>query len=85
MDKTQHDGSFIDLLRMLPLIPNVKSPIERKAREQNMNDAQRLAIRQQYAVDILTDMGEWLKKEIGQLLTKSPIGKAIAYTLARKA
>ena len=57
--------------------------IERKALKQNMTDAQRLALRQQHAVDILTDMGEWLKKEIGQVLPKSPIGKAIAYALAR--
>ena len=57
--------------------------IERKAREQNMTDTQRLALRQQHAVDILTDMGEWLKKEIGQVLPKSPIGKAMAYALAR--
>ena len=57
--------------------------IERKAREQNMTDAQRLALRQQHAVDILTDMGEWLKKEIGQVLPKSLISKAIAYALAR--
>ena len=48
-----------------------------------MADEQRLALRQHQAVDILTDMGEWLKKEIGQVLPKSPIGKAMAHALAR--
>ena len=38
-----------------------------------MADGQRLALRQQHAVDILTDMGEWLKKEISEVLPKSPI------------
>ena len=48
-----------------------------------MTDEQRLALRQQHAVDILTDMGEWLKKEISEVLPKSPIRKAIAYALSR--
>jgi transposase len=57
--------------------------IERLAREENMTHDQRLEIRQQKAVDLLEAFGEWLEKNIGEVLPKSPIGKAISYSLSR--
>ena len=57
--------------------------IERQARDENMTHAQRLTLRQENAVDILKDMGEWLKENMVKVLPQSPIGKAIAYSLSR--
>ncbi len=59
--------------------------IERQARKQKMDYAQRLQLRQQEAVPILEELGQWLKEQYttAGLLPKSPIGKAIAYTLKR--
>jgi transposase len=57
--------------------------IERLAREENMTHDERLEIRQQKAVDLLEAFGEWLEKNIGEVLPKSPIGKAISYSLSR--
>lgn len=59
--------------------------IERKTREVQMSDQERLLLRQQEAIPILDDLGRWLKEEYtsGKLLPTSPIGKAIAYTLKR--
>ncbi|MBK7410718.1 MAG: IS66 family transposase [Saprospirales bacterium] len=59
--------------------------IEQRAREEKMTDEQRLRLRQQEAVPILEELGQWLKEQFtqGQILPKSPIGQAIAYTLQR--
>ncbi|MCB9351978.1 MAG: IS66 family transposase [Lewinellaceae bacterium] len=59
--------------------------IERQAREEKMDYAQRLQLRQQKAVPILEELGIWLKEQYttAGLLPTSPIGKAIAYTLKR--
>ena len=57
--------------------------IERQARDENMTHAQRLTLRQENAVDILKDMGKWLKENMIKVLPQSPIGKAIAYSLSR--
>ena len=59
--------------------------IERQARKEQMNEQQRLHLRQQEALPILEQLGQWLKEQFtkGQILPKSPIGKAIAYTLQR--
>lgn len=69
---------FLERARQLYLI-------ERKAREVQMSDQERLLLRQQEAIPILDDLGRWLKEEYtsGKLLPTSPIGKAIAYTLKR--
>lgn len=56
---------------------------ERTARENNFDHAQRLELRQQESIDVLNNLGEWLKDNITQTLPKSSIGKAIAYSLAR--
>ena len=59
--------------------------IERQARQDNMNDTDRLLLRQQEALPILEELGSWLTElyTAGSLLPKSPIGKAVAYTLKR--
>ena len=55
--------------------------IERKAREQNMDAGQRLALRQEQSVPVMEELGSWLKEQLNHILPKSAIGKAIAYTL----
>ena len=59
--------------------------IEREARKQNLDNQQRFQLRQQQALPVLENLGSWLKDQYtqGQFLPKSPIGKAIAYTLQR--
>ena len=55
--------------------------IERKARERNVNFKTRERYRKLYAQQVLTELETWLKDNISQVLPKSAIGKAIAYTL----
>ena len=53
--------------------------IERRAREKT--PAQRQALRQEQAVPILDKIKQWLDQKAEHVLPKSPLGKAIAYTL----
>jgi transposase len=57
--------------------------IERKAREENFSSAQRYELRQSESVFVLEEIKLWLKENITQVLPKSSIGEAIAYSLAR--
>ena len=59
--------------------------IEHQARQHNMDHAQRLQLRQDQALPIVQQLGQWLKEQYteGQILPASPIGKAIAYALKR--
>jgi transposase len=55
--------------------------IERQARELGLSYAQRKELRQKEAVPILVKFEKWLKDNISEVLPKSSIGIAIAYTL----
>jgi transposase len=55
--------------------------IERQAREQNLSYDERKALRQNRSVEKLQEIEAWLKESIIQVLPKSAIGQAIAYTL----
>ena len=59
--------------------------IERKARERNIDRCTRFETRrryrQLYAKPVLAEINDWLNKNITQVLPKSAIGKAVAYTL----
>jgi transposase len=58
--------------------------IERKARKEGLNDQDRLLLRQQQALPILEELGNWLKEQYtSAILPKSPMGKAVAYALKR--
>ena len=57
--------------------------VERMAREQNFTHQQRYDLRQAKSMPVLKTIGAWLKENIIQVLPKSPIGKAIAYSLER--
>lgn len=45
--------------------------------------AERVALRQEYALPIFDDLEVWLKDQQGQISRKTPLGKAIRYALAR--
>lgn len=57
--------------------------IERTAREEKLNHQQRFELRQRESAPVLQALEQWFKKNIVQVLPKSPIGKAIAYSLQR--
>lgn len=56
---------------------------ERKAREENYSHGQRYDLRQSESIFVLNEIKLWLKENIIQVLPKSLIGEAIAYSLAR--
>ncbi len=57
--------------------------IERHIRDESLQQGDILALRQSEAVPVLTVLKEWLLTEIANVLPKSPIGQAIAYSLER--
>ena len=56
--------------------------IEREARDNQLDAAERLALRRARSRPILDDIQAYLQRERLQVLPKSPIGQAIAYTLS---
>lgn len=57
--------------------------IERYLRENKINVDEKLKLRQQDALPILTELHQWMKEEIIKVTPQSLIGKAIAYSLSR--
>lgn len=57
--------------------------LERTAQQANYDYQQRYELRQQKAVPILSTLGTWMKEQYGAVLPKSPIGKALGYSLKR--
>jgi len=56
---------------------------ERKAREENYTQVQRYELRQTESVAVLQSLHDWFKENLRQVLPKSLIGEAIAYSLGR--
>lgn len=57
--------------------------IERRAKDGNLSADRIKALRQQEALPVLQGLKIWLQEQYAQVLPKSPIGKAIAYSLPR--
>jgi transposase len=57
--------------------------IENDCKEKMLSDDERKALRQQNAVPVLQSLEKWMKEQYIQVLPKSNIGKAIAYSLER--
>lgn len=55
--------------------------VEHEAREQKFTFEERKELRQERSVPVLTELEKWMKKELIEVLPKSAIGEAIAYTL----
>jgi hypothetical protein len=58
--------------------------IEESARKDGLSHEQRLVLRQEVALPVWKDLVEWLGEQYAQVLPKSQIGQAIAYSLRRK-
>ena len=54
--------------------------VEHEARDRQLDDAARHALRQERSRPILESFGSWLEAESARTLPKSPIGEAISYT-----
>ena len=57
--------------------------IERNIKEQQFAYEQVLLLRQQQAVPLLQNFGNWMKEQYVQVLPKSTIGKALGYSIER--
>jgi len=57
--------------------------VERRIKEKQLEPDQILELRQWTSVPVLKELKEWMLTEAGNVLPKSPIGKAIAYSLTR--
>jgi transposase len=57
--------------------------IERRAAEKSLDENQRLQLRQEEALPLLNALGVWMKEQYLKVLPKSPIGKALGYSIQR--
>ena len=57
--------------------------IERICKEQKINYAEIKEVRNQKSVPILESFGKWMKEQYIEVTPKSPIGKALAYSIER--
>ena len=57
--------------------------IEGRAKEQSLSEEDVLSLRKQEAVPVLNSLQQWMKQTYIEALPKSPMGKAIAYSLER--
>lgn len=57
--------------------------IEREVKEQDLSFEQITEVRKQKSIPLLTDLGEWMKKQYIEVTPKSSIGKALGYSIAR--
>jgi transposase len=55
--------------------------VERKAREENFSQEQRKELRQKEARPVLEELEGWMKDQLVQVLPRSAIGEALAYSL----
>lgn len=57
--------------------------IERRCRQQQLSEQQVYELRQKEAVPVLEALGEWMKKACTEVLPKSAMGQALAYSITR--
>lgn len=57
--------------------------IERQAREQNLSFEEITEVRKEKSVPLLNALGEWMKRQYIEVTPKSPIGKALGYSIER--
>jgi transposase len=55
--------------------------VEREARENNLSSDQRKELRIEKSLPVLQELEKWMKEQLPEVLPKSSIGQAIAYTL----
>ncbi|UPK72622.1 IS66 family transposase [Chitinophaga filiformis] len=80
VDALEHDRSRAEhVLQQIQLLYE----IERECNAQAYDIADRKSNRFEKAVPILTELGIWMIKQYPQVLPKSPIGQALAYSIKR--
>jgi transposase len=57
--------------------------IERKATDEELNQLDVLKLRQQESIPVLESLGKWMQQAYVEVLPKSAIGKALAYSIER--
>jgi len=57
--------------------------IERKAADEQLSEADTLQLRQEKAIPILEALGKWMQQAYAEVLPKSAIGMALAYSIQR--
>jgi transposase len=57
--------------------------IERHITDNEITGEAKLQYRKEYAMPLLAELGKWMQKKYGEVLPKSAIGKALAYSLKR--
>lgn len=55
--------------------------IEREAKENNLSSDQRKELRTEQSIPVLQELERWMKEQLPEVLPKSSVGQAIAYTL----
>ncbi len=78
------DAQSSDIMRSMVMLAymHLLYDIEREARDKELDATARRALRQARSQPILDDIKAYLERERRQVLPKSPIGQAIAYTLS---
>jgi transposase len=78
------DAQWSDIMRSMVMLAylHLLYDSEREARDKELDGAARRALRQARSQPILDDIKAYLERERRQVLPKSPIGQAIAYTLS---
>jgi len=56
--------------------------IERKAEEKELDVEEKKQLRQREAIPVLQELKKWMEAQLPEILPKSPIGKALQYTLS---
>jgi transposase len=57
--------------------------VERQCRTENLNKAQVKELRLSMSLPVINDLGKWIAEDIRNVLPKSQIGKAMAYSIKR--
>ena len=57
--------------------------IERRAKDESLSNEEIVSLRKQEALPVLNDLQKWMKQTYTHVLPKSPMGKAITYSLER--
>jgi transposase len=78
------DAQSSDIMRSMVVLAylHLLYDVEREARDGELDAAGRLALRQARSRPLLEDLKAYLERERRQVLPKSPIAQAIAYTLS---
>lgn len=77
LDSDKYRAEYaLDLIQQLYII-------EKNCTQEQLQPSARTKVRQEQSLPVLRLLGEWMRHEYEQVLPKSPIGKALAYSIKR--